>query len=145
MNQGTMKKTMAPGVPPAAWQGPLGKTNRFTQPPHTQKYGHSPAVQPAAQLWVDTVADVRVHGATNRRPVDMFEEERAHLKPLNPVGFDLARVRTVSCRRQQAISERSARRIERIGAEPAALQLTRSADLLELEIPEPDLSIYDRV
>ena len=32
----------------------------------------------------------------------------------------------------------------RVGAEPAALQLTRSADLLELEIPEPDLSIYDR-
>ena len=32
----------------------------------------------------------------------------------------------------------------RIGVEPAALQLTRSADLLELEIPEPDLSIYDR-
>ena len=32
----------------------------------------------------------------------------------------------------------------RIGAEPAALQLTRAHDLLELEIPEPDLSIYDR-
>ena len=32
----------------------------------------------------------------------------------------------------------------RIGAEPAALQLIRSADLLEIEIPEPDLSIYDR-
>ena len=32
----------------------------------------------------------------------------------------------------------------RIGPEPAALQLTRRADLLELEIPEPDLSIYDR-
>ncbi len=32
----------------------------------------------------------------------------------------------------------------RIGTEPLALQLTRSADLLELEIPEPDLSIYDR-
>ena len=31
----------------------------------------------------------------------------------------------------------------RIGPEPAALQLTRRADLLELEIPEPDLSIYD--
>ena len=58
------------------------------------------AVQPAAQLWVDTVADVRVHGATQRRPVDMFEEERAHLKPLRPVGFDLARVRTVSVNKQ---------------------------------------------
>ena len=32
----------------------------------------------------------------------------------------------------------------RISPEPAALQLTRRSDLLELEIPEPDLSIYDR-
>ena len=32
----------------------------------------------------------------------------------------------------------------RIGPEPAALQLTRRADLLELDLPEPDLSIYDR-
>jgi hypothetical protein len=32
----------------------------------------------------------------------------------------------------------------RIGPEPAALSLTRRADLLELELPEPDLSIYDR-
>jgi len=32
----------------------------------------------------------------------------------------------------------------RISPEPAALQLTRRADLLELELPEPDLSIYDR-
>ena len=31
-----------------------------------------------------------------------------------------------------------------LGAEPAALQLTRRADLLELELPAPDLSIYDR-
>ena len=31
-----------------------------------------------------------------------------------------------------------------IGEPPAALQLTRSADLLELNLPEPDLSIYDR-
>ena len=218
---------------------------------------------------------MRVHGATNRRPVDMFEEERAHLKPLNPVGFDLARVRTVSVNKQfrvaldsntysvparhvgqrltmkawaervclyagdqlvarhvrsmqrntdielaehaqqltqqrksareqrllvqfLALSPRAqayregleARRVnarvhlrqilalaemhgreavaramddglelaafsaeylahilaarQRMGPEPAALQLTRSADLLELEIPEPDLSIYDR-
>jgi transposase len=240
-----------------------------------QEFINFSAVQPAAQLWVDTVADVRVHGATNRRPVDMFEEERAHLKRLNPVGFDLARVRTVSVNKQfrvaldsntysvpsrhvgqrltmkawadrvclyagdqlvarhvrsmqrntdielaehaqqltqqrksareqrllvqfLALSPRAqayregleARRVnarvhlrqilalaemhgreavaramddglelaafsaeyiahilaarQRIGAEPAALQLTRSADLLELEIPEPDLSIYDR-
>ena len=233
------------------------------------------AVQPTAQLWVDTVADVRVHGATQRRPVDMFEEERAHLKRLNPAGFDLARVRTVSVTKQfripldsntysvpsrhvgqrltlkawadrvciyaqgelvarhersmqrhrdieypehaqQLILQRRSAREQRllvqflalspraqayregleakrvnarvhlrqilalaelhgreavaraiddglelqafsaeyiahilaarrrIGVEPAALQLTRASDLLELEIPEPDLSIYDR-
>ncbi len=58
------------------------------------------AMQPAASLWVDTVANVRVHGATHRRPIDLFEEERAHLKPLNPAGFDLARVSTVRATKQ---------------------------------------------
>ena len=232
------------------------------------------AMQPAAQLWVDTVADVRVHESTHQRPIDRFEEERAHLKRLNPAGFDLARVCSVratnrfrvpldsnyysvparyassrltlkayadrvciyaadqliarhprsmdrhqniedpdherqllaqrkSAREQRllvhflALSPRAqaylegleAKRINvrghlrkilalaelhgkeavaralddglelqafsaeyianilaarrRIGPEPAALQLTRRADLLELELPEPDLSIYD--
>jgi hypothetical protein len=32
----------------------------------------------------------------------------------------------------------------RVGPEPAALQLTRRVDLQELELPEPDLSVYDR-
>jgi transposase len=233
------------------------------------------AMQPAATLWMETVANVRMHESTHQRPMDRFEEERAHLKRLNPAGFDLARVSTVratkqfrvpldsnhysvparyaghrltlkayadrvciydhdqlvvrhprsmdrhqdiedpeherqllvqrkSAREQRlvvqflAISARaqsyreglqakhvnarahlrkilalvdlhgkeavaralddglelqafsaeyiahilSARR--RIGEEPAALQLTRRADLLDLELPEPDLSIYDR-
>ena len=33
---------------------------------------------------------------------------------------------------------------QRSAPEPAALQLTRRADLLELDMPEPDLSVYDR-
>jgi transposase len=233
------------------------------------------AMQPAATLWVDTVANLRIHGATHQRPIDRFEDERAHLGRLNPAGFDLARVCTARATKQfrvpldanhysvparyagqnltlKAYAERvciyegdqlvarhprsmdrhqdieqpehaqqllvqrksareqrllvhflalspraqtyregleakcvnarvhlrkilalaelhgkeavaralddglelqafsaeyianilSARR--RIGPEPAALQLTRRADLLELELPEPDLSIYDR-
>ena len=50
------------------------------------------AMQPAAALWVDTVANVRVHRATHERPIDRFEQERALLRPLNPVGYDLGRV-----------------------------------------------------
>ncbi len=52
------------------------------------------AMQPAATLWVDTVANVRIHGATHQRPIDRFEDERALLRRLNPAGFDLARVCT---------------------------------------------------
>ncbi len=233
------------------------------------------ALNPAATLWVDTVANVRMHESTHQRPIEMFEQERAALKPLNPNGFDLARIITVrankqfrvaldsnhysvpasyagrslllkayddrlcvyeadklvarhvrsmdrhqdiedpqhpkallaqrrSAREQRlltqflAISARAqayragleAKRVDarahlrkivalvemhgrdavaramddgleleafsaeyiahilaarrRIGQEPAALQLTRGADLLELQLPEPDLSIYDR-
>ncbi len=233
------------------------------------------ALAPAAQAWVDTVADVRIHATTHQRPVDRFEDERGQLKRLNPNGYDLGTVKTVratsTCRvplesnhysvpphlagqrltlkaypdrvcvyhhdllqacharsldrhrdiedpehvrvlqaqrasaREQrlmvqwlALSPRAqaygdgllAKRVNArghirkilalvelhgaqavaraiddglalqafsaeyianilvarrpIGAEPAALQLTRSADLLELELPAPDLSIYDR-
>jgi len=58
------------------------------------------AMQPAATLWVDTVANVRIHGATRQRPIDRFDDERAHLRPLNPAGFDLARVCTVRATKQ---------------------------------------------
>ena len=32
--------------------------------------------------WLKGVANVRLHGTTQRRPVDLFAEERAHLRPL---------------------------------------------------------------
>ncbi|HET9643676.1 MAG TPA: hypothetical protein VFP68_10050, partial [Burkholderiaceae bacterium] len=41
-----------------------------------------------------------VRSATHQRPIDRFEDERAHLLPLNPAGFDLARVCTVSATKQ---------------------------------------------
>ena len=50
------------------------------------------AMQPVATVWVNTVADMRLHRETHQRPIDRFEDERAHLQALNPVGFDLARV-----------------------------------------------------
>jgi len=49
-------------------------------------------VNPAAQVWLAEIANVRIHGETHRRPVDLFAEERAHLKPANANPYDLARV-----------------------------------------------------
>ena len=50
---------------------------------------------PAAQAWVDTVADLRIHATTHQRPVDRFEDERGQLKRLNPNGCDLGTIKTV--------------------------------------------------
>ena len=58
------------------------------------------ALQPAATLWMDTVANVRMNKSTHQRPMDRFEEERAHLRSLNPASFDLARVSTVRATKQ---------------------------------------------
>jgi transposase len=49
-------------------------------------------VNPAVQVWLTEIANVRIHGETHRRPMDLFAEERAHLKPANANSYDLARV-----------------------------------------------------
>ena len=43
---------------------------------------------------------MRVHSATHARPIDRFEQERSKLRPLNPAGFDLARVAAMRASRQ---------------------------------------------
>ena len=53
------------------------------------------AINPAARVWLETVANVRIHGETHRRPVELFEEERARLRSLNPSPYDVARILTV--------------------------------------------------
>lgn len=52
-------------------------------------------VNPAAQAWLAEIANVRTHGETHRRPIDLFAEEQAALKPVNPNPYDLARVLTL--------------------------------------------------
>ncbi|MEZ6136197.1 MAG: IS21 family transposase [Pirellulaceae bacterium] len=42
--------------------------------------------------WLANVADVRVHGTTKKRPIDLHAEEQAHLLPLPANPYDTARV-----------------------------------------------------
>jgi transposase len=58
------------------------------------------ALNPAATVWLETVANVRLHRETHRRPVDLWAEERAHLQPVNPRPFDVGRVLPVRANRQ---------------------------------------------
>jgi len=46
------------------------------------------AVQTAGDAWRDQVANVRIHGQTGKRPVDLFQTEKAHLQPLPLTPYD---------------------------------------------------------
>ena len=46
--------------------------------------------QQELQRWIAEIADVRIHGTTREKPIDLFErEERAAMKPLPPVRFEI--------------------------------------------------------
>jgi transposase len=48
-------------------------------------------VNPAAREWLDTVANVRVHGVTHKKPLEMFQEtERAAMRPLPDRPYEVA-------------------------------------------------------
>jgi len=50
------------------------------------------AIGPAAKHWLETVANVRIHGETRKKPVELFEQERASLLRLPVNDFDIATV-----------------------------------------------------
>lgn len=58
------------------------------------------ALNPAAVQWLDTVANVRIHGETAKKPVDMFEDEYRCLKPLPVNPYDIATIDQVRASRQ---------------------------------------------
>ena len=57
-------------------------------------------LNPAALGWLDTIANVRVHGATGSKPVDMFQQVRAHLHRLPAHPYDTATICQVRASRQ---------------------------------------------
>lgn len=51
------------------------------------------AVNPAAMHWLDTVANVRIHGETGKKPVDMFQKELVSLNGLPFHPYDIASIK----------------------------------------------------
>lgn len=58
------------------------------------------AVNPAAEVWLATIANVRIHGETHQRPVDRFKDEQALLQPLNPMPYDIGRIQSQRASKQ---------------------------------------------
>lgn len=53
------------------------------------------ALNSQARAWMEQVANVRVHRETNRRPCDLFEEEKNALQPLPITRYDISSSRRV--------------------------------------------------
>lgn len=57
-------------------------------------------VNPAARQWLDSVANVRIHGSTKRPPVELFQAEKTSLKPLPAQPYDVGVIHPVRANRQ---------------------------------------------
>jgi hypothetical protein len=62
------------------------------------------AIQAAGQVWLNTIANVRIHGETHQRPIDLFAQERPQLRQLNPNPYDVARTLTTNASSQFRIT-----------------------------------------
>jgi len=61
-------------------------------------------LNPAVRNWLDSIANVRIHGETKRKPTEMFPEERASLIPLPPFPYDTASISQVRACKQFRIA-----------------------------------------
>lgn len=57
------------------------------------------AVNPAAGIWRDATANVRLHGETGQKPIELFEKEKPLLKTLPVMPYDCAVIRPTSANR----------------------------------------------
>jgi len=59
---------------------------------------------PLTNHWLDTVANVRIHGETGKRPLDMFREEKPSLLPLPVEPYDIGVIKQMRVSRQFRIT-----------------------------------------
>ena len=57
-------------------------------------------VNPAATQWLNTISNVRIHGETGKKPVDMFPEEKDSLIAASTLPYDAATIKPVRACKQ---------------------------------------------
>jgi transposase len=66
--------------------------------------GDFKTINPAANHWLDNIANVRNHGETRKRPRDMFAEEISHLSRLPQVPYDIGTITQIRASSQFRIT-----------------------------------------
>jgi len=62
------------------------------------------AVNPAIKKWLETIANVRIHGETRKKPTTLFLEEKPRLRHLPPHPYDIAHISQVRASSQFRIT-----------------------------------------
>jgi len=91
------------------------------------------ARNPAARHWLDTVAKVRLHGATREQPIVVWQTERPALRPVPLQPFDIAPVSQVRASRQLRLTVETNRYAVPAQYAGQALTLQTSPDRLCLD------------
>ena len=88
-------KIRACGVRQAQEKGRVENAVKFIQTNFLRGLELPPwaALNPAARHWLETIANVRIHGHTHQTPLALFELEKSKLKPLSALPYDVATVR----------------------------------------------------
>ena len=66
-------------------------------------------VNPLAKDWLHQVANIRIHGETHRKPIELFEEEKKHLQPINLNPYDIGQFQIVRANHQFRVTFESNR------------------------------------
>jgi len=61
-------------------------------------------INPAGRIWLDKVANVRVHSETGKKPIELFNEEKSILFSLPAHSYDAANITTIRACRQFRIT-----------------------------------------
>ncbi|HHB77316.1 MAG TPA: IS21 family transposase [Desulfobulbus sp.] len=87
--------------------------------------GDFKVINPAARQWLDTIANIRIHGTTKKKPVEMFSEEVQKLTPLPPLAHDTSTISQVRASKQFRVTLDTNR--YSVPAEYAGMRLTMKA------------------
>lgn len=83
------------------------------------------AINPAAHYWMETVANVRIHGETKKQPTELFQEEKASMWELPTMPNDIGTVCSVRASNRFRVSFESNR--YSVPSEYASQRLTLKA------------------
>lgn len=97
--------------------------------------GDFAALGPACNLWLDTVANPRLHAETRQRPVDLLEVERPRLLPLADLPGGTTTTSTVrACRRCRV----------QVDANRYSVPPLMAGRLLTLQLDDQRLQLFDQ-